>query len=82
MLEYFRTIGKKRIVCVDIGANDPVIHSNTYLFYREGSTGLLVDANEASASALAQPSGHATPCTSAESHAHNGPTAQAVDNGP
>lgn len=45
VLEYFRTLGKKRIVYVDIGANHPVIHSNTYLFYREGSTGLLVDAN-------------------------------------
>lgn len=45
VLELFRTIGKRKITYVDIGANDPVIHSNTYTFYREGSAGLLVDAN-------------------------------------
>ena len=45
VMEFFRTIGKRKITYVDIGANDPVIHSNTYAFYREGSTGLLVDAN-------------------------------------
>ena len=45
VMEFFRTIGKQRIVYIDIGANDPVIHSNTYAFYRDGSTGLLVDAN-------------------------------------
>lgn len=45
VMEFFRTIGKRKIVYVDIGANDPVIHSNTYLFYRDGSSGLLVDAN-------------------------------------
>lgn len=44
-MELFRTIGKRKIIYVDIGANDPVIHSNTYAFYRDGSSGLLVDAN-------------------------------------
>ncbi|AXE63387.1 hypothetical protein BBF93_03515 [Hyphomonas sp. CACIAM 19H1] len=45
VMELFRTIGKRNITYIDIGANDPVIHSNTYLFYREGASGLLVDAN-------------------------------------
>ncbi|MFT3756219.1 MAG: FkbM family methyltransferase [Pseudoxanthomonas sp.] len=44
-MEFFRAIGKRKISYIDIGANDPVIHSNTYSFYREGSAGLLVDAN-------------------------------------
>lgn len=44
-MEFFRTLGRRKIVYVDIGANHPVVHSNTYLFYREGSAGLLVDAN-------------------------------------
>jgi FkbM family methyltransferase len=29
----------------DIGANDPVLHSNSYLFYRDGGSGVLVEAN-------------------------------------
>ena len=45
VMELFRTLGKRKIIYVDIGANDPVIHSNTYAFYRDGSFGLLVDAN-------------------------------------
>ena len=44
-MELLRIIGRKKISYIDIGANDPVLHSNTYLFYREGSSGLLVDAN-------------------------------------
>jgi FkbM family methyltransferase len=32
---------------IDIGANDPVSHSNTYLFYRDGGSGVLVEANPA-----------------------------------
>lgn len=42
---YLRTVGRHCHHYIDIGANDPVIHSNTYLFYRDGGTGLLVDAN-------------------------------------
>jgi len=45
MLEYLRTVGSTRISYLDIGANHPVIHSNTYLFYRAGASGVLVDAN-------------------------------------
>lgn len=45
VMEMLRTLGRKQITYVDIGANDPVLHSNTYLFYRDGSSGLLVDAN-------------------------------------
>ncbi len=32
---------------VDIGAWDPIINNNTYLFYREGSRGLLIEPNPA-----------------------------------
>lgn len=46
-MEYLRTFGRKRIRYLDIGANDPFVHSNTYLFYREGSSGVVVDANPA-----------------------------------
>ena len=45
VMEFLRMRGRKEITYVDIGANDPVLHSNTYLFYRDGSSGLLVDAN-------------------------------------
>jgi FkbM family methyltransferase len=45
VMEYFRTIGKRKIRYLDLGANDPVIHSNTFLFYRTGSSGVVVDAN-------------------------------------
>lgn len=45
VLEYFLTIGKPVITYLDIGANHPKLHSNTYLFYRNGSSGVLVDAN-------------------------------------
>lgn len=30
---------------IDIGANDPVIYSNTYLFYTKGARGILVEPN-------------------------------------
>lgn len=30
---------------VDIGANDPVVYNNTYLFYRRGSSGILIEPN-------------------------------------
>lgn len=42
---YFRAIGRACQSYVDIGANDPVSHSNTYLFYRDGGSGLLIEAN-------------------------------------
>lgn len=42
---YFRTLGRHCGRYVDIGANHPVLHSNTYLFYRDGGSGVLVEAN-------------------------------------
>jgi FkbM family methyltransferase len=45
VMEYFRTLGQKTIRYLDLGGNDPVVHSNTYLFYRYGSAGVVVDAN-------------------------------------
>ena len=30
---------------IDIGANDPVIYSNTYLFYKNGAAGICVEPN-------------------------------------
>lgn len=42
---YFRALGRICDSYIDIGANDPVSHSNTYLFYRDGGSGLLVEAN-------------------------------------
>src|SRR5215203_300071 len=44
---YLRTIGRECRNYIDIGANDPVIHSNTYLFYRDGGSGVLAEANPA-----------------------------------
>ncbi len=43
----FETFNIKNPSYVDIGAWDPVIHSNTYLFYRQGSRGLLIEPNPA-----------------------------------
>jgi FkbM family methyltransferase len=42
---YLRSLGRGCRTYIDIGANDPVSHSNTYLFYRDGGSGLLVEAN-------------------------------------
>ncbi len=42
---YLRALGRSCSSYIDIGANDPVSHSNTYLFYRDGGSGLLVEAN-------------------------------------
>ncbi|WP_165356406.1 FkbM family methyltransferase [Sphingosinicella sp. BN140058] len=42
---YLRTLGRTCRFYVDIGANRPVLHSNTYLFYRDGASGVLVEAN-------------------------------------
>ncbi|MEO6330486.1 MAG: FkbM family methyltransferase [Ginsengibacter sp.] len=36
-------MGIKRITYIDIGANDPVLYNNTYLFYRKKSTGVLIE---------------------------------------
>jgi FkbM family methyltransferase len=39
---------------VDIGANDPVIFSNTYLFYKHGSSGICVEPNPTLATRIAK----------------------------
>ncbi len=44
MLGWFRIT---RPTYLDIGANDPVVNSNTYLFYLRGSRGVLVEPNPA-----------------------------------
>ncbi|WP_026362210.1 FkbM family methyltransferase [Geopsychrobacter electrodiphilus] len=45
VFEYFLTMGKPVITYLDIGANHPKLHSNTHLLSRNGSSGVLVDAN-------------------------------------
>jgi len=42
---YLRAMGRTCSSYIDIGANDPVSHSNSYLFYRDGGRGTLVEAN-------------------------------------
>ena len=44
---FLRVVGRACRSYLDIGANDPVSHSNTYLFYRDGGSGVLVEANPA-----------------------------------
>jgi len=41
----FDTVGIARPNYLDIGANDPVNGNNTYVFYRDGSIGVCVEAN-------------------------------------
>jgi FkbM family methyltransferase len=43
----FDTMGIKNICYVDIGANDPIVCNNTYLFYRKGSKGILIEPDPA-----------------------------------
>lgn len=40
-------LNKSKISYLDIGANDPKFLSNTYLFYKEGDSGILVEPNPA-----------------------------------
>lgn len=35
----------EKITYLDLGANDPIVMSNTYLFYLQGARGVLVEAN-------------------------------------
>jgi FkbM family methyltransferase len=51
---YLRALRRTCRTYIDIGANDPVLHSNSYLFYRDGAAGLLVEANPARARRLAR----------------------------
>ena len=43
----FDTMGIKNISYLDIGANHPEICNNTYLFYRRGSRGILIEPDSA-----------------------------------
>lgn len=38
-------VGRKVTSYIDIGAYDPVSNNNTYLFYKDGATGVLVEPN-------------------------------------
>jgi FkbM family methyltransferase len=38
-------MGIKRVRYLDVGANDPMKLSNTYLFYEQGASGVLVEPN-------------------------------------
>lgn len=42
---FLRVIGRACQSYLDVGANDPVVHNNTYLFYRDGGRGTLFEAN-------------------------------------
>jgi FkbM family methyltransferase len=42
---FLRVIGRSCQNYLDLGANDPVVHNNTYLFYRDGARGTLFEAN-------------------------------------
>ena len=39
----FETMKIKNISYLDIGANHPIVCNNTYLFYRKGSNGILIE---------------------------------------
>lgn len=41
----FKYLGQSQPTYIDIGANDPIKSSNTYLFYRYGCRGILVEPN-------------------------------------
>jgi FkbM family methyltransferase len=45
--DIFGYLGIKEIRYLDIGANDPIQDSNTYLFYKQGHRGVLVEPNPA-----------------------------------
>lgn len=47
-LRHFKTkntIETKRISYIDIGAHDPIFGNNTYLFYKQGGKGIIVEPN-------------------------------------
>ena len=47
MNRYFEFIGIQSPTYLDIGANDPEKFSNTYFFYKKGSSGVCVEPNPA-----------------------------------
>ena len=55
MVEFLlRWIGIEKIAYLDLGANDPVMFSNTYRFYRSGHRGVLVEADASLAAKIAK----------------------------
>jgi len=42
---YFRNKGQNKITYLDIGANHPKICNNTYLFYKNGNSGVSIEPN-------------------------------------
>lgn len=44
-IEWFRMAGVVSPTYLDIGGNHPVLHSNTFSMYRDGSSGTVVEAN-------------------------------------
>lgn len=45
--QIFMVLGRKQLSYLDLGANHPTRFSNTYLFYRKGSSGVCVEPNPA-----------------------------------
>ena len=43
----FSSFNKNQITYLDVGTNDPVAINNTYLFYRQGASGVCVEPNPA-----------------------------------
>lgn len=48
----FKSVNKKQVSYLDIGANDPIAGSNTYLFYGKNNKGVCVEANPKLAKAI------------------------------
>jgi FkbM family methyltransferase len=45
MSDILKNLGIENFFYIDIGAHDPIIGNNTYLFYRMGGRGILVEPN-------------------------------------
>jgi FkbM family methyltransferase len=41
----FKSVGINKIKYLDVGTSSPIFGSNTYLFYKNGSTGVCIEAN-------------------------------------
>lgn len=45
MNDFLQSQGVKKVFYIDIGAHHPVFGNNTYLFYRNGGAGILIEPN-------------------------------------
>lgn len=45
LAHFFRSLKMDKITYLDIGTNDPIKCNNTYLFYKNGSSGVCVEPN-------------------------------------